>query len=103
MRIDGDLLPAETTSTETNRPRIRERLRQWEAENAHKHVHQIPPPDVAEPGKISNPGMSGESEFRIESDEGQFDFGLELYDRDSLVDVGDDRGFLLPGDLVELV
>ncbi len=61
--------------------------------------------DVPEPGRFRNSLNHGQSNFIIDEgveDSAQDDLEIDLFDRDQLVDVGDSRNFLLPGDLVEL-
>ncbi|KAH7364338.1 hypothetical protein BKA65DRAFT_532959 [Rhexocercosporidium sp. MPI-PUGE-AT-0058] len=90
----------------TSRPSIRQRLRQWEMENAVSYENPGFVIDKATHGNVSNEVLqvsyndfSGEDvEPKSEVEE---HIGLD-FERFDMVDVGDSRSFLLPGDLVEL-
>ncbi|KAG4031420.1 hypothetical protein MFRU_009g01940 [Monilinia fructicola] len=86
----GDLVP------------IRDRLRAWEAEHASRFV-PITTNDGAEPGSVENTSTRIEdSQFEIDNEDVDDD-GIENLGFDDLVDVGSRRGFLIPGDLVEVI
>lgn len=99
-------LPAGTFSYEipSNKPGIRHRLRQWEAENAATYVPTMLTVDAPQPGAIHNSLTRSQSgDFRADDEGGESDVLPEqIFDQDGLVDVGSKRSFLLPGDLVEL-
>ncbi|KAH6709389.1 hypothetical protein BKA61DRAFT_738413 [Leptodontidium sp. MPI-SDFR-AT-0119] len=88
------------------RPNIRERLRQWEIENAASYKNPGFVLDKAKSGDVSNAVLQvtyndfgGEAgELNVEAEE---PIGLDI-NRFDMVDVGDSRNFFLPGDLVEL-
>ncbi|KAB8302861.1 hypothetical protein EYC80_006195 [Monilinia laxa] len=87
---NGDLVP------------IRDRLRAWEAEHASRYV-PITTDDGAEPGSVENTSTRIEdSKFEID-EEGVADDGIENLKFEDLVDIGSRRGFLIPGDLVEVI
>lgn len=84
---------------------MKERLRQWEVENAATYTL---PPDLAEIGDqggiLNDLTRTNDGDYRVALD--KFEQGTEddtlTIRLDEMVDVGDKRGFLLPGDLVEL-
>ncbi|CZR50966.1 uncharacterized protein PAC_00841 [Phialocephala subalpina] len=101
--------PARYLSTKPDnfKSNIRERLRQWELDNA---ISLNPMQEIygkPEPGQVLNTGINSTSDFYVENlekeedDAGDGD-GNATYDYD-LVDVGLRRNFLLPGDMVEIV
>ncbi|PVH88335.1 RNB-domain-containing protein [Cadophora sp. DSE1049] len=86
---------------------IRERLRQWEIENASSHENLGILKDQPVPGEVGNAVLGacyddfgGEVREPTNLDEEPMALDLERFD---MVDVGDSRNFFLPGDLVELV
>lgn len=97
----------EPPDTRTLPPRldIRQRLRQWEVENA--ATFDLPPEleEWTGPGDMRNDLTRPlEGDQKIDSNEGpeEHDYSLHVFDRDDLLDVGARRKFLRPGDLVEL-
>ena len=86
---------------------IRERLRQWEIENASAHENIGILKDQPVPGEVGNTVLGacyddfgGETREPAFLDEEPMALDFERFD---MVDVGDSRNFFLPGDLVELV
>ncbi|PQE20946.1 hypothetical protein CJF30_00002282 [Rutstroemia sp. NJR-2017a BBW] len=84
------------------KPRIRERLKLWEAENSHKHVY-VGNADDARPGLVGNSAtrVAGE-EFEVDED-AETEVDDSKFTQDDLLDVGGKRGYFIPGDLVELI
>ncbi|ESZ92375.1 hypothetical protein SBOR_7230 [Sclerotinia borealis F-4128] len=81
---------------------IRERLRAWEAEHANSYVPIIINDDAA-PGTLEN-ACTRIQDTRFEVDEENImDDDISNIGFDDLVDVGSRRGFLIPGDLVEVI
>lgn len=81
---------------------IRQRLRKWEAQNAAQFV--LPPEleELVSPGEVQNNlTRPMEGQLKIDSNE-EYELGDAKVDQDGLVDVGIQRKFLRPGDLVEL-
>ncbi|KAK2628121.1 hypothetical protein QTJ16_002767 [Diplocarpon rosae] len=83
---------------------IRDRLRQWENENAASHESVDFSSDRPLPGSVANSIVHPNYTIFEETEEDaaqEMLSGLD-YDTFDMVDVGDSRGFFLPGDLVEL-
>ncbi|KAI9650507.1 3'-5' RNA exonuclease complex component [Ciborinia camelliae] len=81
---------------------IREGLRAWETENASPFV-PVTINDDAEPGTLENSTTRiQDTKFEID-EEDAVDDGIANFGIDDLVDVGSRRGFLIPGDLVEVI
>lgn len=82
---------------------IRERLRAWEAENASQYV-PVTINDNALPGTMENSSSRiQDTKFEIDDEEDVVDDDIHNVGFDDLVDVGSRRGFLIPGDLVEVI
>ncbi|KAH7417168.1 hypothetical protein BKA64DRAFT_701953 [Cadophora sp. MPI-SDFR-AT-0126] len=86
---------------------IRERLRQWEIENASPHENIGLLKDQPVPGEVGNAVLGAcYDDFSCEVREptifAEDSIALD-FERFDMVDVGDSRNFFLPGDLVELV
>jgi hypothetical protein len=103
--LSDEARPFETSPLQLS---FRERLRKWEAENAASYV--LPRANAADsirPGDVVNNLTRPQGgEFQVAPDEVQTEDGsgrAPVFDRDELVDVGNNRTFLLPGDLVELM
>jgi hypothetical protein len=88
------------------RLRIIERLRQWEATNASTFVPPPEPNDHPTPGDVVNSWTRpGSEDFTVDPnlDGTNDDIYATVFGQDDLLDVGNSRTFLRPGDLVELV
>ncbi|KAG4438511.1 hypothetical protein IFR05_005985 [Cadophora sp. M221] len=88
------------------KPNIRERLRQWEIENAGSYKNPGFVIDKATSGDVSNAVLQVTyNDFSAEAaepnGEAEEHVGLDM-ESFNMVDVGDSRNFFLPGDLVEL-
>ncbi|QSZ30093.1 hypothetical protein DSL72_004613 [Monilinia vaccinii-corymbosi] len=82
---------------------IRDRLRAWETQHASTYV-PITINDDAAPGNLENTSTRvPESKFEIDDEENLADDDPSNLGFDDLVDVGSRRGFLIPGDLVEII
>ncbi|CAD6448035.1 1353846e-dc6b-43b6-9319-69fe45749672 [Sclerotinia trifoliorum] len=82
---------------------IRERLRAWEAENASQYV-PVTINDNASPGTVENSSSRIQDiKFEIDDEEDVVNDDIHNVGFDDLVDVGSRRGFLIPGDLVEVI
>ena len=87
---------------------LRDRLREWEKEHAASYV-MAPVPRETNLGKgavLNNTTRPQPGSFQIEGEEDDYDdsnMAAPLFDRGELVDVGNRRTFLLPGDMVELL
>jgi hypothetical protein len=82
---------------------VQRRLRNWEAEHAKNFEFLVPGIDNGKPGQIRNDFTKPQEgdfvvDYSIEVDENV----APLFDAEALLDVGDERRFLRPGDLVEL-
>jgi len=74
----------------------------WESENS-KPNYLPTINDYARPGATENyVTRPPDGDKFVSPDEGTISSDLPIFDRDELLDVGDRRGFLLPGDLVEI-
>lgn len=98
----SETVPFSTLPIETD---IRQRLRQWEIENAGSY---IPLEMINETkgilGGVLNSSTS-QSGIDLESNNDESrdeDDTASVFEQDELVDVGTKRTFLIPGDLVEL-
>jgi hypothetical protein len=94
------------SKNEHSRLRIIERLRQWEATNASTFVPPQEPNDHPTPGNVVNSWIRPRSkDFMVDPnvDGTNDDIYAKVLGQDDLLDVGDSRSFLRPGDLVELV
>lgn len=94
------------SKNEHSRLRIIERLRQWEATNASTFVPPPEPNDNPTPGNVVNSWIRSRSkDFMVDPnvDGTNDDIYAKVLGQDDLLDVGDSRTFLRPGDLVELV
>lgn len=81
---------------------IRERLRVWEAENSDRYVPVIIN-DSAEPGSMENSSARiQDNRFEIDEDD-VVDDSISNVGFEDLADIGSRRGFLIPGDLVEVM
>ncbi|KAI9736932.1 MAG: hypothetical protein M1818_005983 [Claussenomyces sp. TS43310] len=83
---------------------IRERLRRWEIENVDRSLPTIEQVDVSKKGGVSNSySRITTSETIVEVAE-EFDTEgfAPLFEKGELVDFGDQRSFLVRGDMVEL-
>lgn len=90
---------------ESKTPNIRERLRRWEEANSAGAIKDVMA-DLPKPGQMQNTAMRGGLEgYLVEPqqlDSGE-DNGTQLsFEQGELVDLGNNRPFLLRGDLVEL-
>ncbi|CZT03357.1 related to RNA-splicing regulatory protein phosphatase CYT-4, mitochondrial [Rhynchosporium graminicola] len=106
--------PQEPPLLASARPNIRERLRQWETDNAADIAAAATPRDDIKsiedrprPGEVSNEVLHvAYNDFSENTEEWsgmvEESSGLD-FDRFEMVDVGESRNFLLPGDLVELL
>jgi hypothetical protein len=90
-----------------DRPNIRERLRQWQVENPANHFQ---PPEffnaLQAEDVVNTMTRPNTNDFRVETDdEDARDDSLRqpMFDEHGLIDVGSNRKFLLPGDLVDLM
>ncbi|KAI6712577.1 hypothetical protein JHW43_004895 [Diplocarpon mali] len=83
---------------------IRDRLRQWESENAASHEPVDFSTSRALPSSVANSIVNPNYTIFEETEDvpGQEVLGGLDYDTFDMVDVGDSRSFFLPGDLVEL-
>jgi len=85
---------------------IRQRLKQWESENASSIVLPRETLEKMEPESIYNTltqALDGKFELDTTMDsKGDDDLGIPGFGQDDLQDVGTRRNFLRPGDLVEL-
>ncbi|KAL2065001.1 hypothetical protein VTL71DRAFT_4141 [Oculimacula yallundae] len=105
-------LPQEPPPRAPPRPNIRERLRQWEVDNAATIAASAstkaldPLVDRGLPGEVNNDVLHLNYDDFSEETARQDDMAHEStgldFDRFDMVDVGEARGFLLPGDLVEI-
>jgi len=91
-----------TSDALSAKPDIRQTLAEWDRENSASFP--LPPKELGE----STDGVGNElvmpaglEVFRVESSE-DVDPDIRGWDTDDLVDMGDRRKFLRPGDLVEL-
>lgn len=95
-------------SSEIPPPSIRDRLRLWEAENLARGrnafvIHERG--DLAPDGTFGNAGMRilDSQHYRTEDETlEQAQSSLPLFETEDLVGFGNERSFLLQGDLVEL-
>ncbi|KAF7867408.1 hypothetical protein EAF04_005491 [Stromatinia cepivora] len=99
LHNSSDVLP---TQKEELVP-IREQLRAWEAEHASQYV-PVTINDDASPGTMENSSSRiQETKFEIDDEEDVVNDDIHNVGFDDLVDVGSRRGFLIPGDLVEVI
>lgn len=100
---DTGISPSEIPTITSN---IRQRLRQWETENAHKFTAVLDAVDLPQPGALWNtPQRQPSGQFQVDSEDADTSSDVSrvsLFDQNDLVDVGSTRAFLVPGDLVEL-
>ncbi|TGO38802.1 hypothetical protein BHYA_0067g00330 [Botrytis hyacinthi] len=82
---------------------IRKRLEAWEAEHASQYV-PVTINDDASPGSLDNASSRiQDTKFEIDDEEDAVYDDISTVRFDDLVDVGSRRGFLIPGDLVEVI
>ena len=89
-----------------DRPNIRRRLRQWQIENPIKKFQPSEFYNTFQAENVVNTiTRPNTNDFRVETDEEDArddSLGLPMFDEHGLIDVGSNRKFLLPGDLVDL-
>jgi hypothetical protein len=84
-------------------PSIRQRLQEWNLDYASSRVLNSESLEISEPGEVlNNLTRTNDGGFQLELDMDDADDAAPLMVYDELVDVGNKRGFLLRGDLVEL-
>ncbi|ATZ45619.1 Bcdss1 [Botrytis cinerea B05.10] len=82
---------------------IRKRLEAWEAEHASQYI-PVTINDDASPGSLDNASSRiQDTKFEIDDEEDAVHDDISSVRFDDLVDVGSRRGFLIPGDLVEVI
>lgn len=95
-----------TTSDEilaTTKPRdIRQRLRDWEAQQGASNQIISTLPSEWEPGQVGNIMESETTNFEVDPIDNRSDILNTVSNGEDLLDVGTGRVFLLPGDLVEI-
>ncbi|TVY91111.1 Mitochondrial protein cyt-4 [Lachnellula willkommii] len=101
---EPDLVPFPTLPIDSN---IRKRLREWETANAGSFTAALDLESMRKEeglGDITNSGRTNSSLVDIDPDTATIDQEKysQVFEQDELVDVGLQRTFLLPGDLVEL-
>lgn len=102
--------PVVTTSNSstTVRPRkenIRQRLRRWETENVDTSLPSVAPSNLSKIGSISNAAkyMADDHVAFPETNDNTTYEDIDLiFEKGELVDFGEQRRYLLPGDMVEL-
>jgi hypothetical protein len=87
---------------------LRDRLREWEKEHAASYVMapMVRETNLSKGAVLNNTTRPQPGSFEIEEEEDEYDnsyMAAPLFDRGELVDVGNQRTFLLPGDMVELL
>ena len=90
-------LPVSTKPTD-----IRQRLREWEAEQEANNQILSTLPSEWEPGQVGNVVESDTTNFKVDPIDNKSDIDNTVFNGEDLVDVGTGRVFLLPGDLVEI-
>ncbi|TGO90943.1 hypothetical protein BPOR_0045g00060 [Botrytis porri] len=82
---------------------IRQRLEAWEAEHASQYI-PVTINDDASPGGLDNASSRiQDTKFEIDDEEDAVHDDISTVGFHDLIDVGSRRGFLIPGDLVEVI